>query len=74
MPSHPDMDPPTFSEKVTHNTSTNKEILADKNLFDAHIADIDKALNTYPFSSQSTTPQKETTSLNHPVIIFSDQT
>ena len=56
MPSHPDMDPPTFSEKVTHSTSTNKEILADKNLFDAHIADIDKALNTYPFPSQSTTP------------------
>nr|POE74081.1 uncharacterized protein CFP56_70284 [Quercus suber] len=74
MLSHPDMDPPTFSERVTHSVSTNKEILADKNLFDGHFSNIDKALNTYPFPSQSTTPQKETPSLDHPVIISADQT
>lgn len=74
MPSHPDMDPPTFSEKATHSVSTNKEILADKNLFNGHFSNIDKALNTYPFPSQSTTPQKETPSLDHPVIISADQT
>ena len=71
MSSYPDMDPPTFSEKATHSVSTNKEILADTNLFDAHIADIDTALNTYHFPSKSTTPQKETPSLDLPMIFSS---
>ena len=74
MPSHADTDPPTFSEKVTHSVSTNKEILADTNLFNTHIADIDTALNTYPFLSKSTTPQKETPSIDHPVAFSSYQT
>lgn len=46
-PSHPNMYPPTFSERDTHSVSTNKEVLADKNLCNAHVADIDTALNTY---------------------------
>lgn len=51
------------------------DILANTNLFNTHIAEIDIASNNYPFSSKSTTPQKETTpSIDHYVTLSFNQT
>ena len=58
---HPDTDPPTFLQQITHTIPTNTEILADTDLFNTHISEIDSALNIYPFSSKLAPPQKETT-------------
>uniref|UniRef100_A0A7N2LL92 Uncharacterized protein n=1 Tax=Quercus lobata TaxID=97700 RepID=A0A7N2LL92_QUELO len=61
---HPDTDPPTFPQQITHTIPTNTEILADTDLFNTHISEIDSALNIYPFSSKSAPPQKETAPFN----------
>ena len=34
---HPDMDPPTFPQQITHTVLTNTEILADTDHFNTHI-------------------------------------
>ena len=56
---HPDSSPPTILETATQNASTNMEILSDSNLFHAHIAEIDNAINNFPLTPQSTVTQKE---------------
>nr|XP_023915780.1 uncharacterized protein At4g02000-like [Quercus suber] len=50
---HPDMDPPTFPQQITHIVPTNTKILTDTDLFNTYISEIDNALNIYPFPSKS---------------------
>uniref|UniRef100_A0A7N2LCU4 DUF4283 domain-containing protein n=1 Tax=Quercus lobata TaxID=97700 RepID=A0A7N2LCU4_QUELO len=56
---HPDSSPPTISKIAMQKAPTNMEILLDSNLFHAHIAEIDNAINNFPLTPQSTVTQKE---------------
>nr|POE84004.1 hypothetical protein CFP56_54795 [Quercus suber] len=57
-PTRTDMAIPTNPESVTLHSPTNLENLADSNLFNVHITEIDNDLKNFPNTSQSTTPLK----------------
>nr|POF25123.1 hypothetical protein CFP56_36886 [Quercus suber] len=59
QPNQPDTCPPTNPETAAQNAPTNMEILSDPNLFHAHIAEIDNAINNFPLKPQSTVTQEE---------------
>ncbi|KAK7853822.1 hypothetical protein CFP56_034518 [Quercus suber] len=66
-PTSTDMAIPSNPESVTLHSPTNMEILANLNLFNVHITEIDNDLKNFPNTSQSTTPLKAGTDSADPL-------